>query len=145
MTTFTTKREIPSSPAAVFAAFQSPGRLARWWGPKGFTNTFETFEFQPGGKWVFAMHGPDSKTYPNESRFEAIVPDSRIVVRHVSKPHYQLTITLHEQAGGTLLVWEQAFEKDSMAEAIRHIVEPANEQNLDHLCAEVQSGTSSAS
>jgi uncharacterized protein YndB with AHSA1/START domain len=50
MTTFTTTREIPASPAAVFAAFQDPARLARWWGPNGFTTTFETFEFRPGGR-----------------------------------------------------------------------------------------------
>lgn len=145
MTTFTTKREIPASPASVFAAFQSPGRLAKWWGPNGFTNTFETFEFQPGGRWVFSMHGPDGKTYPNESLFETIVPDSIIVIRHVSPPHFQLTVTLQEQPAGTLVLWEQAFDDDAVANAIRHFVEPANEQNLDRLCAEVQSGTSLAS
>ncbi len=145
MTTFATKREIPAGPRAVFDAFQDPARLARWWGPNAFTNTFEIFEFRPGGRWVFSMHGPDGKTYPNESRFEAIEPDSKIVIRHLSQPHFQLTIILQEQAGGTLLSWEQAFDDDSVANAIRHIVEPANEQNLDRLGAEVQSGASSAS
>ena len=140
MTTFTTKREIPASPAAVFAAFQSPDRLARWWGPNGFTNTFETFEFQPGGRWVFSMHGPDGKTYPNESLFEAIVPGRIIVIRHVCPPHFRLTVTLQQQPAGTLVLWEQAFDDDAVANAVRHFVEPANEQNLDRLCAEVLSG-----
>lgn len=141
MTTFTTMREIPASPASVFAAFQSPGRLARWWGPNGFTNTFETFEFQPAGRWVFSMHGPGGKTYPNESLFETIVPDGIVVIRHVSPPHFRLTVTLQEQPCGTQVLWEQAFDDDAVANAIRHIVEPANEQNLDRLCAELESGT----
>jgi len=138
MTTFSTKREIPAGPAAVFAAFQDPERLARWWGPNGFTNSFEAFEFQPGGRWVFTMHGPDGKTYANESRFETIAPDARIVVRHVSPPLFRLTVTLQEQPAGTLVLWEQAFDDDAVANAIRHIVEPSNEQNLDRLSAEVR-------
>jgi uncharacterized protein YndB with AHSA1/START domain len=77
MRTFTTRREIPAGPASVFAAFQSPGRLAKWWGPDGFNNTIETFEFQPGGRWVFSLHGRDGKTYPNAPVFEMIIPDRR--------------------------------------------------------------------
>ena len=28
-----------------------PARIARWWGPAGFTNTIHTFDFRPGGEW----------------------------------------------------------------------------------------------
>jgi uncharacterized protein YndB with AHSA1/START domain len=41
--------------------------LSRWWGPAGFTNTFEVCEFKKGGRWSFVMHGPDGRNYPNES------------------------------------------------------------------------------
>lgn len=40
MSTFETSRDIPASAAEVFAAFEAPTRLANWWGPKGFRNTF---------------------------------------------------------------------------------------------------------
>lgn len=53
-----TERVLPASPRRVFSAFEQPERLAQWWGPSGFTNTFERFEFKPGGRWVFVMHGP---------------------------------------------------------------------------------------
>jgi uncharacterized protein YndB with AHSA1/START domain len=69
---------LSAPPRDVFAAFEQPDRLARWWGPKDFTNTFERFEFTPGGRWVFAMHGPNGASYPNESVFREIEPDSRI-------------------------------------------------------------------
>ena len=82
MTTFSTSREIAASPAAVFAAIQDPVRLARWWGPNGFTNRFQEFEFVPGGKWIFDMIGPDGVVYPNESVFAEIVSNQRVVIQH---------------------------------------------------------------
>jgi uncharacterized protein YndB with AHSA1/START domain len=54
VTTFRSSREIPASPDEIFAAFTDPQRLARWWGPAGFTNTFHVCEFQRGGRWEFA-------------------------------------------------------------------------------------------
>lgn len=135
---FTTHREIPATPAAVFAAIEDSARLARWWGPAGFTNTFQVCDFQQGGSWSYVMHGPGGKSYPNESRFETIEAARKLVIRHISQPHYRLTISLTPTAsGGTRIDWLQAFDDDRVASGIAHIVEPANEQNLDRLTAEV--------
>lgn len=41
---------------------------------------------------------------------------------------------------GTLLTWSLAFADPAFAEAVRHIVVPANEQNLDRLTSEVRAG-----
>lgn len=43
----------------MFRAFTDTNQLARWWGPKGFSNTFREFDTRPGGHWRFIMHGPD--------------------------------------------------------------------------------------
>ncbi len=137
MTTFHSTRDVRATPAAVFAAIQDPARLAKWWGPNGFTNRFAVFEFQPGGKWVFDMVGPDGTVYPNESVFEQIEADRQVVIRHVCQPHFTLTITLAPSSTGTLVNWLQVFADAAVAEAVRHIVAPANEQNLDRLSAEV--------
>jgi len=135
---FTTQRDIPAAPAAVFAAIEDSARLARWWGPAGFSNTFEVCEFRPGGAWTYVMHGPGGKNYPNQSQFEVIEPAAKLVIRHVSQPHYRLTISLTPTAdGGTRVGWEQAFDDERVASGIAHIVEPANEENLDRLTAEV--------
>src|SRR4051794_38504484 len=67
MNTFETSREVPAPVEQVFAAISNPARLARWWGPAGFTNTFATCEFKTGGRWSFTMHGPNGANYPNES------------------------------------------------------------------------------
>jgi uncharacterized protein YndB with AHSA1/START domain len=137
MTTFSTSRQLAATSSAVFAAIQDAARLARWWGPKGFSNRFTLFEFKEGGRWVFDMVGPDGTVYPNESVFERIEVDHELVIRHTCQPHFQLTITLEPHDGGTLLRWDQAFEDAAVAQAVRHIVEPANEENLDRLSAEL--------
>ena len=130
--TFRTERLIPFGPEVVYEAFAQREVLARWWGPNGFSNTFELFEFQAGGRWKFVMNGPNGAQFPNESTFRE-VSASTIVIQHLSKPHYVLTIRLTGQQGGTLVMWNQEFADANVAARIRHIVEPANEQNLDRL------------
>lgn len=134
---FETSREIPASLEEVFAAFSEPERLARWWGPAGFSNTFRACEFRTGGRWSYVMHGPNGGDYPNESVFADVEPPRRIVIQHVSKPRYRLTVGLAPSAAGTMVSWSQAFESPDVARRVAPIVVPANEQNLDRLSAEV--------
>ena len=141
MSEFRHSREIPATPASVFSAIQDPERLARWWGPAGFTNTFDTFEFRPGGRWLFTMHGPDGTDYPNQSEFLEIVPGSRVRLKHVNVPLFELSITLEPSAsGGTLLSWVGVFENRAFAEKMRDFLQTANEQNLDRLTGEIAAG-----
>ncbi len=131
-------REIAAPPSSVFAAFADRDRLAVWWGPAGFTNTFTTFEFRPGGHWSFVMHGPDGKNYPNEIVMTELEPPNRIVLKHVSQPRYLLTVSLEPTAdGGTLVGWNQEFENPDVGRSMERIVGPANEQVLERLSAEV--------
>jgi uncharacterized protein YndB with AHSA1/START domain len=137
MTTFSTSREIPATIDQVFAAFRDAERLARWWGPDGFTNTFDVCEFKDGGRWSFTMHGPNGKNYKNDSVFAEVDAPRKVVIEHQSQPKYRLTIALEPSAAGTVVSWSQAFESAEMASKIEAIVVPANEQNLDRLTAEV--------
>ena len=131
--TFRTERTLPFSPQAVYNAFASAEVLATWWGPKGFTNEFETFEFQVGGRWTFVMVGPDGARYPNQNVFVELEPDSRVVIRHDGEPFFTLTVQLTAVSGGTHLQWQQVFDDAHIAQAVKAMVEPANEQNLDRL------------
>jgi uncharacterized protein YndB with AHSA1/START domain len=138
MTTFKTSREIAAAPEEIFAAFRDPKRLARWWGPAGFTNTFHVCEFENGGRWVYTMHSPNGGNPGNESVFELIEPSRKVVIRHISPPVYRLTIDLvPTAASGTNLIWSQEFDDPEVAKRIEKIVIPANEQNLDRLTTEV--------
>jgi hypothetical protein len=42
-------------------------------------------------------------------------------------------VQLREVAGGTHVLWQQAFDDKHVAQAVKAMVEPANEQNLDRL------------
>jgi uncharacterized protein YndB with AHSA1/START domain len=139
-TTFRTQRVLPYEPRVVFEAFARPELLAQWWGPNGFTNTFEVFEFRPGGRWKFVMHGPDGSDYPNENVFLELSAPSRVVIQHVLQPLFVLTVTLAAHAAGTALTWNQELEDSAFAARVRHIIEPANEQNLDRLLVVLADG-----
>lgn len=138
MPPFKTSRQIAATPTQVWAAFSDPQRLARWWGPAGFSNTFKACDFKTGGRWSYVMHGPDGKNYPNVSVFAEVVAGQRVVIEHGSLPKYRLTISLREVDGGTLVGWEQVFEDEKVAKAIEHIVVKGNEENLQRLVGEVE-------
>jgi uncharacterized protein YndB with AHSA1/START domain len=133
---------LPFSPQRVFQAFARPELLALWWGPSGFTNSFKVFEFWPGGRWTFVMHGPDGTNHPNESVFLKLDAPSTLVIQHVSRPRYVLTVSLAAHEGGTAISWVQEFEDGAVAARIRHIAEPANEQNIDRLQSLLSAGES---
>lgn len=134
---FVHSRLIDAPRERVFRAFSDPAHLARWWGPKGFSNTFQVFDFEPGGRWQFIMHGPDGRNYPNESVFLEVVEPQRIVLEHVVGHHFKLTVTLTAQGTRTLVGWRQVFDTAAERERVADFVTEANEQNLDRLAAEV--------
>ena len=101
------------------------------------TNTFDEFDFRPGGDWKFTMHGPDGKNYRNESVFQEIDPPHKILIHHISEPKFHLAVTLAPSSAGTLVHWLQEFENPEFARLMEHILRPANDQNLDRLSAEV--------
>ena len=131
--TLHTSRVLPFSPKAVFSAFASADMLASWWGPAGFSSTFDVFEFVEGGRWQFTMHAPDGTDYLNDSVFDEIVPEQKIVIHHVCPPYFRLTVDIEAQNDGTLISWRQQFDNASTAQAIKRRAGSANEENLDRL------------
>ncbi len=133
LNTFDSSRYFACTPTTLFAAIRQPERLARWWGPDGFSNRFEVFEFRNGGRWVFDMIGPDGTRYANECVFFHIEDNRQVVVDHTCAPLFRLTITLTPEGEGTRVQWLQVFEDGAFAQAMKHMLEPANAQNLDRL------------
>lgn len=129
-----TSRKLSATRESVFEAFRNPSRLALWWGPNGFTNSIEVFEFKPGGRWNIVMHGPDGNDHRNEFRFIEIVPNTRIVFEHLGSMHwYRMTITLSDESGGTRLTWNMQHASKAELDPIREFLSRANGQNFDRL------------
>jgi uncharacterized protein YndB with AHSA1/START domain len=136
---FVHSRVIAAPPARVYEALSTASRLSKWWGPNGFSSTFEAFDFRPGGKWMLVLHGPDGSDHPSENVFVEIAPPRRVVIEHVSETHhFVLTITFEAVEGGTRVGWRQVFDTAEHKNQIASVVADANEQNLDRLTAEVR-------
>jgi len=127
---------IAATPAVVFAAIADPQRIARWWGPEGFTNTIHKFNFVEGGSWLLTMHGPDGKDYPNESRFTRLVANQVFEIEHLGAPHFFLTVELVPVGHATEVTWCQTFDTAEHFKQVSAFVAAANEQNLARLSAE---------
>jgi len=133
---FVHTRTLAAPRERVWRALSEPALLARWWGPAGFTNTFERFDLAPGGTWRFTMHGPDGTDYANESVFAEVAAPARLVFDHLSGHHFRMTITLDAvNDSSTRVGWLQVFDSAAERARIAAFVVPANEQNLDRLAA----------
>lgn len=130
------RRLIAAPRERVFRAFTDPAQLARWWGPKGFTNTIKQFDLRPGGRWSFTMHAPNGAEFHNETDFVEIAEPERIVFVHLGPVHrFQMTMTFSDRAGSTVLTWQMLFDSVDEATRIRSFIAEANEQNFDRLVA----------
>lgn len=132
-------RTFPHPPAALFAAFADPTRLARWWGPAGATNEFHEFDLRPGGRWRMTMRMPDGSAYPMEKTFVEVEPPRRIVVAHAQAGHdFTLAMSYVEVPGGTRLSWRARFATPEQLAAVEKAFAAGNEQNFDRLAAEME-------
>lgn len=127
-------RIVKASREKVFKAWSNPDNLKRWWGPEGFTNTFNEFNFHPGGKWSFIMHGPDKKDYPNESVFVKIEEPGLIVFNHISQPKFRIEATFEKvSVSETKVYFRMIFKTPEECNKLKGFVTDKNEENLDRL------------
>lgn len=124
----------------VFEAWTTPEHLGEWFGPDGFTITTREMRFEPGGRWVFVMHGPDGTDYDNQVDFLEIVPPERLVYDHgqPEKPGmFRVTVEFLERGAKTELRMRMVFktreERDERVEKSGAI--EGQRQTLDRLGA----------
>jgi len=131
-------REVNAHIHTVYKAITVPEHLSKWWGPNGFTNTFNEYDFRVGGKWDFIMHGPDGTNYHNESIFVKIEEPELVVFNHISAPQFQAVIQLKEIDGHkTEVNFKQVFETPEACQKLKAFCLEKNEENLDRLEAEL--------
>jgi uncharacterized protein YndB with AHSA1/START domain len=132
--TIVSQRIINAPRALVFKAWENPEILKAWWGPEGFTNSFQEFDFSPGGSWLFTMHGPDGASYPNKNIFENIVIPELIVFNHIEPVHkFKVTASFDEEENKTKIIFHMLFESVEECARVRPYITVANEQNFDRL------------
>jgi uncharacterized protein YndB with AHSA1/START domain len=62
----------------VWAAWTEPQHMAKWWGPKGFTNPVCELDVRPGGKILIHMKAPDGTVYPMSGVFAEVDKPRRL-------------------------------------------------------------------
>lgn len=123
----------------VYNAWTRPEPLRIWWGPNGFTNTFNIFDLRVGGRWSFVMHGPEAGHYQNECTFVAIREPELLVWDRQSKPIFQVHVMFEEiSERETKVTFKQKFTTVDECEKIRKHVPEKNEENMDRLERELQ-------
>ncbi|MBV9988551.1 MAG: SRPBCC family protein [Chitinophagaceae bacterium] len=133
-----TIRDLNAPRALVFKAWTDPKHLQNWWGPKGFTNTFNSFDLRPGGKWSFVMHGPEKGNYVNECTFTVIREPELLVWDRQSQPIFQVETVFEELAEArTRVIFKMKFNSVGECNKIRPYAPEKNEENMDKLEAEL--------
>ena len=118
----------------VYKAWTDPEHLKIWWGPKGFTNTFNVFDLKVGGRWSFVMHAPDKGNYRNECIFAVIREPELLVWNRHSKPLFQVEVVFEEIAENeTKVIFKQKFETVEECNKIKRFTVGKNEENMDRL------------
>lgn len=125
---FDSKRE------KLYQAWADPNHLKNWWGPKGFTNTFNEFDFRVGGQWRFVMHAPDKGNFKNACEFIKIEEPALIAWKRHSKPLFQVVATFEEiTPDKTKLVFKMLFESAEECRKVKAFAVDKNEENFDRL------------
>ena len=134
-----TKRLLNFPRSLVYSAWSDPHHLKNWWGPNGFTNTFELFDFRPGGRWRFVMHGPDKGNYNNECEFLHIDEPRVIYWKRYSNPLFRVAVLFEEVSfQSTNVTFRMIFDTPEECEKLKKFVINKNEENFDRLESELK-------
>ncbi|KAA3439755.1 SRPBCC domain-containing protein [Rufibacter hautae] len=129
-----TIRVLEFSKGKVYKAWSNPEQLKDWWGPKGFWNTFELFDFRPGGQWKFVMHEPERGNYKNECEFLKIEEPNLIYWKRLTQPLFQVCATFEEiEKGSTKITFRMIFDSVEACNKIKPFAIDKNEENFDKL------------
>lgn len=88
----------------VWEAWVDPDKVAKWWGPRGFTITTHSKDVRTGGTWDYIMHGPDGTDWPNVTKYLEVEKHQRMVYDHggsrTTPPLFRVTVEFTEMKGG---------------------------------------------
>lgn len=105
----------------LFEAWSRPEHIRRWFGPEGWPVTHCEMDFRVGGRYRFAMTGPDGEQgMPFGGTYLEIVPDRKIVYDDAFESpgaeRMVMTVTVEEAAGQTTVTVHTLFPSVAMKE-----------------------------
>jgi uncharacterized protein YndB with AHSA1/START domain len=114
----------------VWDAWTDASQVGQWWGPRGFKITTHSRDLRPGGTWVYTMHGPDGKDWPNFTRYHVVEPCARLEYDHGAtsedaKPMFRVTALFRDLGGRTELEMTMTLATAEEAQQTRAFVKAA--------------------
>src|SRR5271155_1734419 len=136
-------RRVSAPPEVVFRAWIERKQLAKWWGPKGFTNPVCEVDARIGGAILIDMRSPEGVVYPMTGRFVTIDRPHRLVfvtaaIDEYGKPMFEVknTVIFTEMRGGTeISLVAQVIKTTTAAPKYLAGMSQAWSQSLDRLAA----------
>ncbi|WP_051695052.1 SRPBCC domain-containing protein [Caulobacter sp. UNC358MFTsu5.1] len=112
-------RQFDAPARIVFLAHSKPEHVKRWFGPVDWPLTTCEMDFRVGGRFHFAMTGPnDEPGPPFGGEYLEIEPDRRIVYTNgfdaPGSPRFVTEVTLEETGGKTTLTQVTTFESKAV-------------------------------
>ena len=78
------KRIFDAPMEMVWRAWTEPELIKKWWGPEGFTAPSIKVDLRVGGKYIFAMHGPEDSEWDKDiysaGIYKEIILNKKLVV-----------------------------------------------------------------
>ncbi len=71
------EREFAAPVDVVWSAWTLPETLDKWWAPKPWKAKTKSMKFREGGKWLYAMVGPDEEEHYAVAEYKEVVPEQR--------------------------------------------------------------------
>lgn len=149
----------------VWKAWTEPQHLARWWGPRDFTNPVCVQDVRPGGAYRIVMRSPEGVDYPLTGVYcEIVVPERLVMTIDCSehpdawhdlvnpsrnkgkKPFLEMlqTVTFENLAGKTKLTIRTRFESAAIRDAMLRIgMTEGWSQSLERLAKSLSAATTS--
>ncbi len=103
------RRVLPASRERVYHALTNPAKLARWWGPNGFTCPSIEFVPRVGSGYRIAMQPPAGELFHLTGEFREVSPPVRLAYTFVWEPpapddqETLAQLSLKNERGGTEL------------------------------------------
>lgn len=130
----------------VFKAWTDPKHLAKWFGPKGFTNPVCEADARVGGTWHIVMRSPDGTEHPCGGVYREVVRPERLVFTNIAtdkdgNPILDgLTTVIFEEHAGKTKLTLQTRATAVVEYAVAHLkgMEAGWTQSLERLGEELE-------
>jgi uncharacterized protein YndB with AHSA1/START domain len=146
----TVTRHFDADVETVWKMWTKPELLDTWWAPKPWKTETKSLDFKPGGKWIYAMKGPENEKhwamveYTKIDRLKSFEGTDSFSDDKGNKsadlPETTWKVEFQQVSGGTTIV---ATVSATTADALQKMIEMGFEQGftmaLDNLEEELKS------